>query len=155
MYPTNVNITSHLKRITKQRKRNHFLKRLTACHNGHEANVRVRAGKDCDLMPGLARTKASSSLHILFKTMQSSVLLERAKLWAISVFSADSQTTKLVGADWPGVFLPIVSPLCCVAPVSPRSPHAISLLEGCLSWHYRILLCFVRQPCLHKPLHRG
>lgn len=50
----------------------------------------------------------------------------------ISVFSADSQTTKLVGADWPVVSLAYcLSAVFVVAPVSPYSPRQTLVLLPC------------------------
>lgn len=89
--------------------------------------------------------------------MQSSVLLQLAKLWLFLFFQQIPNPQNwwvLIGQWW--AWLLSQQCVCCSLsfPTFTRwSASAISLLEICLSWHYKILH-FVGQTCLDKHLHK-
>lgn len=84
------------------------------------------------LMPGLPSTKANSALYCQLKPCSHQYFFSLPS-FGCSVFSADSQTTKLVGADWPAVSLAYCLRAVFVgAPVSPCSPR--QMLELLARW---------------------
>lgn len=142
-------------------KLNEYIILFQQCNNvcfWNETKIRSGAAKDSDLMPGLPSTKASSALYFQSKPCSHHYCFSLPSFRHFCFFSRFPNHK--TGGCWLAGSRPGLLSQCrvCCSPsfplFTPSNASAISLLEICLSWHYRILLYFVRQACLHKRLQK-
>lgn len=107
-------------------------------------------------MPRLPSTETHSALHFQLKPWSHHYYFSLPSFGLFCFFSRFPNHE--TGGGWLAGARSCLLSQCCVCwspsfPLFiPSNASAISLLEICLAWHYRILLYFVRRLCLHKRL---